>query len=506
METKRTFSIIKKIDQYLLKNFPVTWSSRIHTAGIYGIGFSLLIAFLSFIVPNDPRSNSSIHYWIVLMVILSLLGFIFWMIYLLRFNVFKRFGRWKSTDTLKTFLLYFTVILIILSWPFIPPVIESVRANSAYTSEELATDINSMNIKICQLEQDSINKRFKIDTFEVNNKVVRYEKRANQYSENDVVTVDVANTYNYYFIDTATLRVKLAQADSVQRLNDSVYVIYDCSDFTFIDNYSLEERSKIKLMTDMDLYRQVLQHKQSIDKDKVRAELGRLFRKYSPYHDPVTLSAGFDSYYNSYGESSYMSKIVDKYDLYQINQQLENITDKKFRWDYGTIEICWRLLYYFTVCLTMLVLIYRHTTRRTFFLSLLAAVVLSILTGLFIAMASYSSSNKAFYYWVIAYFILFIVLSAFIFTSRNRNVISGIGLNLLVFMTPFMPLVITGLYYRSLRDKYDSPYIAEERRRLFENEEYHLFLSEIGGGLLLVLLLATLYQIAYKKWFSLPEQ
>ena len=151
MANKPTYSFIKKIDQYLLKNFPVTWSSRIHTAGIYGIGFSLLAAFLSFIVPNDPRNNTTIYYWIVLLAILSLLGFIFWMIYLLRFNVFKRFGKWSSMDTLKSFIFYFIITLIIISWSFIPPVIESVRANMKYTSEELATDINTMNIKICQL-------------------------------------------------------------------------------------------------------------------------------------------------------------------------------------------------------------------------------------------------------------------------------------------------------------------------------------------------------------------
>src|SRR5688572_17067911 len=134
---KANNSIMKKIDQTLLKNNPVSWSSRIHTAGIYGLGFALLLAIISLIAPNDPRNNSMIHYWVILISIVSLLAFIFWMIYLLRFNVFKRFGTWKSTDTVKTFIFYLVIILIITSWPFIPPVIESVKANAAYTSEEL---------------------------------------------------------------------------------------------------------------------------------------------------------------------------------------------------------------------------------------------------------------------------------------------------------------------------------------------------------------------------------
>ena len=505
MANQPTYSFIKKIDQYLLKNFPVTWSSRIHTAGIYGIGFSLLAAFLSFIVPNDPRNNTTIYYWIVLLAILSLLGFIFWMIYLLRFNVFKRFGKWSSMDTLKSFIFYFIITLIIISWSFIPPVIESVRANMKYTSEELATDINTMNIKICQLEQDSISKRFERDTFEVNNYVRGYEKKIKQRNETQNGVNDYSENDNYYLIDTATLRDKLEEADSVQRLTDSIYVIYDCPDYTFINNYSVDDRSKIKLLSDMDLYRQVLQNKQSIDKGKIRTELGQLFKKYSREHDPATLSAGFDESYNSYGETSYISKINDKYDLYQINNRIENIADKKYRWDVEVIGISWRLLYYFTLCLSVLVLIYRHTTRRTFFLSLLSAVVLTIVTSIFIAMG-HNGSDKSFYIWTIAYFILFGILSAFIFYSRNRNVISGIGLNLLVFMTPFMPHIITALYYKALHDRYRYQHDPLEYAKAFENEDYHLFLSEIGGGILLILLLATLYQMAYKKWFSLPEQ
>lgn len=505
MENKQSSSFIKRIDQYLLKNFPVTWSSRIHSAGIYSLAFALLIAIISFIVPNDPRNSTTVYYWIALLSILSLLGFIFWMIYLLRFNVFKRFGKWSSMDTLKSFIFYFIITLIIIFWSFIPPVIESVRANMKYTSEELATDINSINTKICQLEQDSISKRFKRDTFEVSYYVRGYEKATNRQDQTPIEIINIPETENYYFIDTATLKQKLKEADSVQKLTDSIYIIYDCPDYTFINNYSVDESSNVKLFSDMDLFHQVLQNKQSIDRGKVRTELGQLFRKYSREHDPATLSAGFDESYNSYGETSYISKINDKYDLYQINNRIENIADKKYRWDVDVIGISWRLLYYFTLCLSVLVLIYRHTTRRTFFLSLLSAVVLTILTSLFIAMTPGSGNDKSFYIWTIAYFILFGILSTFIFYSRNRNVISGIGLNLLVFMTPFMPIVITGLYYKFLHDSYRFQYPIEYAKA-FKNEEYHFFLSEIGGGILLILLLATLYQVAYKKWFSLPEQ
>jgi len=510
METKRTTSFIKKIDQYLLKNFPVTWSSRIHTAGIYSIGFALLIAILSFIAPNDPRSYSSIHYWITFMIVLSLLGFIFWMIYLLRFNVFKRFGTWKNTDTLKSFIFYFLITLTIFSWAFIPPIIESIRANAAYTSEELAIDMNAMNIKICQLEQDSIPRRFARDTFELDNSVRGYERPISRRNGMQNEISDGQEIENYYLIDSTTLRSKLALADSIQKLTDSVYVIYECPDYKFVNEYGIDPRSDIRVLRKMDIYRQVLQTRQSIDKEKVRRELGQLFIKYSPDHDSATLRTkyrSYDYYNNDYGENSYHSKIMYKYDLYRINQRIENIADKKYRWDTETISISWRVLYYFTLVFSLLVLIYRHTTRRTFFLSLLSAVVLSILTGIFIAMThTISNGDYSFFIWTITYFILFAILTALIFNSRNRTLVTGIGLNLLVFMTPFMPTVITGLYYQYLRNKYDYSVHPMKYVQVFENEDYHFLLSEIGGGILLILLLATIYQRAYRRWFALPEQ
>ena len=508
MESKQAPSLIKRIDQYLLKNNPVTWSTRIHSAGLYALGFALLLALISFIVPNDPRNGSTVHYWITLVSILSLLAFIFWMIYLLRFNVFKRYGTWKATDTAKTFLLYFFIIAVILSWPFIPPIVESVRANAAYSSKELIEDMNAMNIRICQLEQDSISKRFQRDTFQVDNAVTIMRARTHSSNNYD----DSPDSDHYYLLDSTQLRQKIEAADSVLKVSDSIYVIYTCPNYQFVYDYISwnydddEDGERLKLMSSMDLYRQILQHRQVIDREKIRGELGQLLAKYSVEHDPRTLNAGRET--NRYsGESYYLTRIRDLYDLDLVNNQIEHITDKKFRWEGSTIQISWRIVYYISICLSMLVLIYRHTTRRTFFLSLLAAGILTVLTGIFIAMASYN--DDPFFVWAICYFVLFTVLSALIFNSRYRNVVSGIALNLLVFMTPFMPLIITSYYYEKLHRKYSLILYKEDDRtyeQLFGNEKLHMFMAEIGGGLLLLLLLATLYQMAYKKWYALPEQ
>lgn len=494
MDTKQSF--IKKIDSQLLRDNPVTWSSRIHTAAFYGIIFSLAIILLCFIVPDDPREPDVIHNWIILISIISLLAFVTWMIYLLRFNVFKRFGKWNSLDTVKTFILYFFITLLIVSWPFIPPIVQSIRADNAYSSNKMINDVNSMNIRICQLERDSIDKRFSADTLQVKDSV-------NGTIQKDIYNNDpgtVSNNGNYYFTDSATLHTRMLTADSVKKINDSVYVFYDCPDYQFIEYYNYHSKSNVELLTSIDLFRLVLQHPTAIDKNAVRKELGQLFVKYSKEHDPVTLAANAHHYY-SY-ETPPISRIKDKYDLYYINSSIGNIIGKKYRWDQGTIDTCWRVAYYVSLFLSLLVLIYRHTTRRTFFLSLLAFVVLSILTGLFLAMSL--REEGAFFTWIIFYFIGFAIISATIANSRNRNVVSGIALNLLVFLTAFMPLVCTALYYSILRARYS--YWTTHNDYLYRNENLHYLIAEIAGFVLLISLLATVYRAAFKKWFALPEQ
>ena len=202
----------------------------------------------------------------------------------------KDMAEWKSTDTVKTFTFYFIITTNNhLSWSFIPPVIESVRANVAYSSDELTKDINEMNIKVCQLESEIISTKFKRDTLQVDQDVKGIQRKNPEYDE---ALDNNGNVYGYYYVDTATLNIKVKTADSVNKLNESMYVIYDCPDYLFIDEMSTDDHGSVKLLTSMELYRKVLKNKQPVDKENLRNDLGKLFTKYSRLHEPSTLSTG----------------------------------------------------------------------------------------------------------------------------------------------------------------------------------------------------------------------
>ncbi len=492
MATKRPFTpaFVNKLDGRLLKNNPVTWSTRVHLALYYGLAFSAVLALICFIVPEDARNQSGIYNWIILLVIVSLLAFITWMIFLLRFNVFKRFGIWKKTDSAKTFMCYFVIVCMIVSWPFIPPLVQSFRANRAYSGSEMVRDINSMNIMLCQLEKDSISTRFSRDTLQLLDsvEVVRHH------------TVNVgADSYTPVY--AAILKERLKNADSVSKVSDSIYVVYECPDYQFVRSFFNYSAAYPGFMSSMDLFRQVLNSNLPVDTVKVKVELTRLLSKYTQT-DTRNRWYGVEYYNTTLEPFSYANKISSKYDLATINDSIQNIAGKKYRWDPDTIQFSLRLLYYFAFVIVLLVTIYRHTTRRTFFLSLLTSVVLTILTSLLLAMQA--SSETAFFISLQVYFVLFALAAFTIKSSRTRNVIPGIAFNLLVFLTPFMPLVVTASYYSILEEKHFEKW--EEKAHLFRNQELHYFLAEASGFILLLFLLTTLYQSAYRRWYALPQQ
>src|SRR5215218_2445875 len=100
-------NFINKLDDYLLKHKPEIWSARTHLVLYYGILLIAALTIIAFIVPDDPRSSSPVSYWIGFVSLISIVGLVVWIIYLLRFNVFKRYGNIKPIGRLATFLLYF---------------------------------------------------------------------------------------------------------------------------------------------------------------------------------------------------------------------------------------------------------------------------------------------------------------------------------------------------------------------------------------------------------------
>jgi hypothetical protein len=106
---------------------------------------------------------------------------------------------------------------------------------------------------------------------------------------------------------------------------------------------------------------------------------------------------------------------------------------------------------------------------------------------------------------MIVYYVLFAILGLSVFRTGIRNAVQGIGLNLFLFATPFVPLIFMALneaiYYK--RSSYPINDFPEREPAL---TALYFLIAEIAGSVILVILIQPLFKKLYRKWYSAPEE
>jgi hypothetical protein len=477
---------LKRAEQKLFLNKPLIWSTRVHLVLYYGVLYNLFLAGLSFLAPMNFMRRSNSEYWVGFQIIIAIIAFTVWLIYLLRFNVFKKYGNVKPFHALVTFLLCFISTGIIVLSVYIYPIVECVRANMAYSDKTLVQDINNMNIKICQLEHKVLNRKWNYDTVYV----VKDKKNGGYNPQHQ--TYDT-RPYDHALImmDTATFKDRLAYTDSLVKLNDSLYLFYKTPELQFVFFYRIREYGKEKLLSSFEIYNRALRHPPTdAEVRTIAKELNELERKYGNHHksDYVT----YDDSDLLPGDAPYEA-VRKRHPVSDINSNISSIASTKYSFSGRQLAQYIRLFYYFTLGITLLIFIFRHTTVRAFFLSLLSGVLLTILTVM--VLAFWHAGVLTFISSMIAYTLVFFMGSAYTFSAAKRNVLNGIFINLFVFIIPVFPVLLVEFIYESYRIGTN---IAPDMGR------YFLF-AEIGGAVLLLVLLATYINRVYRRWYSLPE-
>ena len=494
-------SFLQKIDDKLLRNKPGAWASRAHLVLYFAAVFTLLLFVFCYAVFFDAKQYSRIESWNVFTGLIAFVGFVFWLIYLLRFNVFKRYGNWSAMDGLRDFALYFISIGAMVAVCFVPLAVETLRANQQFGNEEIVKDINELNINACRLEYKILPLEWRADTTRiVTNKYVTIPSDEVAPDTASVVTpIKVATeTISYAtVIDTSELRSKLASADSLVKINDSLYVFYECPTYRFVSSYNANDYSAVKMLSSADIYNNTIKNYKKPDRAALMKRMLELQTKYaanSPYY---------------YGEKnaidendSYETRINKTYDLIRIGNGIENAVRKKYAW-VEDWPMFLRLFYYITLVLTLLVFIFRHSTVKTFFLSVLAAVLLTITTGLLMVVSQGDEVTALSF--MIVYYVVFAIIGLSIFKTGIRKAIQGIGLNLFLFSTAFVPLIFVALNEARYYSRYSYQINDLEVRDSAQTALYFL-IAEIAGSVILVILIQPLFKRLYRKWYSAPEE
>jgi hypothetical protein len=271
--------------------------------------------------------------------------------------------------------------------------------------------------------------------------------------------------------------------------------MYSTPTYTYFYSYRSDEYTKRKLLRSFEIYDKALRHPPApAERATISKELDVLFQKYENPEDVKYYHR--EEINNNDGREDIIRK---KYQLSYFNDNISDVVEKKYRWENDRLPDYIRAFYYVTLGITLLIFIFRHSTIRTFFLSLLTGVLLTIFTALILSFSHYEETT--FFIWVIAYTILFFIGSLLAWSNKKRRAVTGIMINLFVFIVPVFPLLFVGWYYNWK----NAQNYKEQLDLDLSYIHAYFFYAEIGGALLFLVLLATYIGKVYRRWYSLPE-
>lgn len=509
---------LKRFDSWLLLNKPEIWSARTHLVFWYSLLFSIVLAIICFLAPQDFRRSSEVGTWTFFTGLLSFIGIIIWLIFLLRFNVFKKFGLLKRGDRLQVFLLYLLSVAFIAAPVFIPSVVETKRAQNVFSNGQIVTDVNRINLAICRLNYDSLPRNWLPEKCIVRNVDSTIGEDAVIAEAAEMVP---AETRKMNIIDSATFRRRKENADSVTRIDDSTYIFYECRDYVFAsvpnlysDYYDRDYNVVVYKgsIQSKALYESALRTRPVFDRPAEEAELNRLLKKYDPFfgvrsRKPIVTEINGEekvTFEVPTMKKNYTEAVAYNYNIASLNDALWSVSNKINRWSDKTLGAVLRIYWYCILVVTLLLFMFRHSTIRTFFLSMLALVIITVVASLIGTFFQFSSVSG--YVMMLVIFLSLLALAVLIPWQRVRRVIVGIGLNLTVLFVGFVPLTAVALFFAVLSSRGITDGDSAEAKYWRNMESIFYPVAEIAGIVLLLILIPTLFARLYRKWYALPEQ
>ncbi len=435
---------IKKFDRKLLLRYPESWSSRFPLVWWYAGMANLIIAAFYLLTNLDLLEQPSRIIWITMLSISSIIGGVVWIMYLLRFNVFKRFGIVSPGQSVLTFVLYIVNIAFILLLPFIPTFVDQIHTEIAYPKKEVVEDVNQINTYLTAIEADRIPTYWEEDT------VILFDAETyRDINAADALTIldtDVSSFFEgqaeifneaqnrrifYPKMNSWYLQKFIDRGDSIIKISDKLYVFIQTPNLNFCtSSYGAIDGQ----WPSSKIYKEA---KKLSGKSKIKPKfhLNSLLNKYRT--DAQNLFAR----QQNENEDVFKEDISLKYDLVKVQSGLNNLMQRNGSWLYTQQIPLFSIYYNLVLTIALLVFIFRHTTKKAFFLSLLYAFVLYAIAGIIIQalLIKLSIDNSAYSVF------FFIILCLILLTQRKRLYRStnyGIVLNMFVVMIISYPTLI----------------------------------------------------------------
>lgn len=461
-------NVFQSIQHKLLLRYPLLWSSRVIPV-LLTAGTANIFLFLFFYVVSHPSERMLVFVpWVLFFSLCSLIGVIFYLIFLLRFNYFKSFGKLKPFDFAFQFLLFFMSLGSIIAWPFMPRLAAHCATANKYSLTEMHDDFEQAYLAAYQLEYTRATAPYR--------KVHIMVVDSLEYPEEDGVN-------NEYRVPSEK-DINPARYARMERLADGTIYGYErtylpCSYYA----YGVHDPEPLMDKIYASFPEAPLSAAEIAERE---AKLNEIFAKYLRYYDGSIYSApAYTRSDEGILHPPEENRVCSKYRLSDLGDKMGDIQTNMLDAEDG--RFVFRIWFYLTLYGSLLLLIFRHMTTRTFLWTLLFTFLLFVFTVIFSVISSLGSGGV--FALMLFYYLVFLGFAVSVFFARSRNVFQGIGLNLSFFLLQFVPVVFILLRY-SVSDSIVGDYIP----------------AEIIGIVLVVVSSLVFHSRLFQKWYALPEQ
>lgn len=441
-----------------------------------------LIACFIFALQNPADYKfSSDSYVLPWLIFLSIGVLVVYLVFMLRFNLIKQFGKRPVLDELRHFLFVFVALILICLIPRTLEIGRYIKVNLVYPKSEIIAAFEAVE---------------KMEILRLGASTMEESICRSNYESEELFQEDLKRRREHF--------MNLGYHE--RKDNQCHWFMYYRYRNELLDGYyytgELKEINEVKPVKEM--VAEVEKLKNTGDTMKIYNDVSKAFSNIGTFnYSGADIANNFDQFYFKFNRYDY-AYYYDEFGNEEINNPKAIASYKICRTlfvasTYGSMFRGWeseiknRLLFYPAFYLALFILIFKNMTRKTFLISLGVGALMPLVFALImIAVRGFDSEEKAFTVAFLMYLVMFLG-SITILGARRRNIFQGIALNLFTVASPMLALFLVawnmavshswGLYGESALRK-----------------------AEIAGILGFIILLQPLFKFLYVRWYSLPEE
>jgi hypothetical protein len=435
------------------------------------IGLSGNVALFLFflLLPEQTEDNSGITGWTAFLVLCTLIGIIIYLVFLFRLNPFKVFGKKPFFQFFIQGIFIFLSISLFIAWPFVPRMASSIIVEKKYSREQIEADFEKAYLTAYQMEYDTESAPYRAVSIMVDS--LQSDSLFENYGNNLIIV-------------KSSRFIPFDRFEYTEKISENSYLAYEkqvliCSDFPYQIAPSEDLSEKI--------YRSLKEEK--LKPDEGEAILKGIFAKYIKNDNGKIFVKDTPMQME---EVAYVdeSPVCSKYRLSEMSRAMDKVYNRIN--SSQDLAILFRIWFYLSCYLTMLILIFRYMTVRTFLWTLLAGFLLFVFTVIISIIIT--PGNTGIMELLIFYYLLCLGLAISIFFSKSRQVFAGIGLNLSFLFLHLFPFLLVGYFF------------ADDQFFSWLDKASLMRATECFSLVLFFFSSLFFHSLLYYRWYSLPEE